>query len=80
MTGKRAPDWPRLMTKTTLAMYLDITPAEVEKEVVAGRLPMPVRIGSRDHWSRTAVDASVDHISGERVNDWRAGQPLYAGR
>ncbi len=80
MTARRAPDWPRLMTKTTLALYLDITPSEVEKEVVAGRLPMPVRVGSRDHWSRTAVDASVEQIAGERIADWRSAQPLYAQR
>jgi hypothetical protein len=65
------------MKKATLALYLDITPAEVEKEVIAGRLPMPVRVGSGDHWSRTAVDSMVETLTGERVADWRSEQTLY---
>lgn len=74
---KHIPDWPRLMTRATLARYLDITPAEVEKEIASGRLPLPVRVGSRDHWSRAAVDASVERIMGEQIADWRSEQPLY---
>lgn len=75
---KILPDWPRMMSKATLARYLDITPTEVEREVMRGRLPMPVRVGSREHWSRTAVDAFVERLTGERNDDWRHAQPLYA--
>lgn len=74
------PDWPRMMRKVTLARYLDITPSEVEKEVVAGRLPMPVKMGSADHWSRAAVDSMIERIAGESLDDWRKDQPLYARR
>lgn len=74
---KHIPDWPRLMSKATLARYLDITPTELEREVMQGRLPMPVKVGSRDHWSRSAVDASVEALTGERLDDWRKDQPLY---
>ncbi|GLT02275.1 hypothetical protein GCM10007897_36810 [Sphingobium jiangsuense] len=74
---KHIPDWPRLMSKATLARYLDITPTELEREVMQGRLPMPVKVGSRDHWSRSAVDASVETLTGERLDDWRKDQPLY---
>ena len=77
---RQIPDWPRLMRKATLACYLDISPSEVEKEVIAGHLPMPVRFGSSDHWSRTAVDSMVEQITGEGLDDWRRDQPLYAGR
>ena len=72
------PDWPRMMKKATLARYLDISPSEVEKEVTAGRLPLPIRIGSTDHWSRAAVDSMVERITGEALDDWRREQPLYA--
>jgi len=75
---RQIPDWPRLMKKATLARYLDISPSEVEKEVCAGRLPMPVRIGSSEHWSRAAVDSMVERMAGEGLDDWRSSQPLYA--
>jgi len=77
---RQIPDWPRLMKKATLARYLDISPSEVEKEVCAGRLPMPVRIGSAEHWSRVAVDSMVEAIAGDKTDDWRQEQPWYAGR
>ena len=74
------PDWPRMMRKATLAHYLDITPSEVEKEVIAGTLPLPVKIGSADHWSRAAVDSMIERLTGEALDDWRGKQPLYANR
>lgn len=75
---RQIPDWPRLMRKTTLARYLDMSASDVEREVAAGRLPMPIRIGRADHWSRNAVDSMVERITGEGLDDWRASQPLYA--
>jgi hypothetical protein len=72
------PDWPRMMKKATLARYLDMTPTEVEKEVSAGRLPMPIRMGSSDHWSRISVDSMIERMAGESLDDWRSAQPLYA--
>ena len=77
---KHIPDWPRLMKKATLARYLDITPTEVEREVAAGRLPFPIKLGSSDHWSRAAVDGMIETIAGENLDDWRKDQPLYAQR
>lgn len=75
---KRLPDWPRLMKKATLAAYLDMSSVDIEREMIAGRLPMPIDIGGVPHWSRTAVDASIENITGEsELDDWRKGQPLY---
>jgi len=74
---RRIPDWPRMMKRATVAAYLDITPTELEREIAAGRLPMPVKVGNTDHWSRAAIDASVESLAGESVDDWRKGQPLY---
>ena len=74
---RKLPDWPRLMKKATLAAYLDMTGTDIEREVIAGRLPQPVDIGGTLHWSRVAVDASIENLTGEAVDDWRKGQPLY---
>ena len=74
----RAPDWPRMMKKATLAAYLDMGGADIEREVMAGRLPHPISIGGAPHWSRAAVDASIESLTGESAHDdWRKGQPLY---
>ncbi|MBO9579873.1 MAG: hypothetical protein J7498_03185 [Sphingobium sp.] len=66
------------MRKATLARYLDMAPSDIEREVAAGRLPLPVKIGRAEHWSRSAVDSMVEVITGEAIDDWRASQPLYA--
>jgi hypothetical protein len=67
-----------MMTRARAAHYCDLSEAEFEREVIAGRLPVPVRFGNRDHWSRVALDDSLSRIAGESIgNDWRKEQPLY---
>jgi hypothetical protein len=59
------PTWPGMMKRKTAAAYCDMTEAAFEREVFAGRLPMPVMFGGRDHWRKEAIDRALDHITGE---------------
>jgi hypothetical protein len=72
-----APDWPRMMRRSTAAAYCDMTSVEFEREVAAGRLPCPAVVGGSERWSRTQIDEALDRMTGEGVPDWRASQPLY---
>lgn len=69
---------PRMMRRSTAAAYLDLSAADFEREVAAGRLPMPVRFGSGEHWSREAIDQAVSKLTGEKVASWRDKARLYA--
>jgi hypothetical protein len=74
------PDWPRMMKRGTAARYLDLTPAELDREVAAGRLPHPVMLGKDEHWSRATLDERLAQLTGEGSgNDWRSSQAAYAG-
>lgn len=72
-----APDWPRLMKRSTASRYCDLAPAKFTAEVAAGRLPLPVRIGGEDHWDRAAIDEDISRLSGH-ASDWRKDQPGLA--
>lgn len=72
-----APYWPRMLKKTKAAAYCDLTRPAFEAEVMAGRLPLPVKLGGEDHWDREAIDEDLSRISG-RVDDWRKDQPGLA--
>lgn len=72
-----ARDWPTMMRRVTAAQYLDLSAAELEREVNAGRLPMPVKLGNTDHWSRTQLDEHLRRITGDGADDWRKASPLY---
>ncbi|MDT9598547.1 helix-turn-helix transcriptional regulator [Sphingosinicella rhizophila] len=74
------PSWPRVMRRATAAAYLDMSIAEFERGVALGTLPMPVKIVSRERWSRTAIDAALERLEGgPPLDDWRARSPLYSG-
>lgn len=73
-----APDWPRMLRRTTAAAYCDLSVASFEREVGEGRLPPGVMFGGQLHWSRSAIDEALERISGESVPDWRASAGLYA--
>ncbi|MFD1104187.1 helix-turn-helix transcriptional regulator [Sphingobium olei] len=78
--GRLAPFWPRMMKRGTACAYLDLSAAELEREIAAGRLPHPVMLGNAEHWSRSELDEYVDRLTGVRAaNDWRKGSPLYNG-
>lgn len=57
-------DWPRMMRKATAARYCDLSEAAFEREINAGRLPCPVKLGNREHWCRNALDKALDRITG----------------
>ncbi|MET0439147.1 MAG: hypothetical protein ABW043_16805 [Devosia sp.] len=67
-----------MMKKGTAAAYCDLTPTEFEREVIAGKLPLPVPLGNHEHWSRAALDDYLAELAGEARHDWRKDQPLYA--
>ena len=71
------PDWPRMMKRATAAAYLDLSEAAFEREVMDGVVPMPVKLGGREHWCRLAIDAAMDRLTGDHIPDWRASSPLY---
>lgn len=55
---------PLTMRRKTAAAYLDMSEDSFIKEVSAGRLPMPFKIGGTDHWRRDAIDAAIAHLTG----------------
>lgn len=74
MSRAGVPDWPRLMKRATAAAYCDMTVAEFEREVAAGRLPSPTALGGLERWSRIEIDEITER---DRLPDWRRCQPLY---
>jgi hypothetical protein len=72
------PDWPAMMTRPMAALYCDMSPAEFESEVVAQRLPLPIRLGGKERWHRRALDETLERLAGSGAPDWRAGCKLYA--
>lgn len=73
--GRIIAAWPALMKRKTAAEYLDMSEAAFEREMLAGRLPMPVVVGGREHWRRDAIDKALDLLSGSTVQD--SGEPEY---
>jgi hypothetical protein len=68
-----------MMRRATAARYLDLTAAEFDREVAAGKLPMPIKLGKDEHWSRIALDERLAEMSGQHVQtDWRKNQKAYA--
>lgn len=75
---KHIPDWPRAMKRATAAAYCDMSVASFDKEVALGRLPGPVMLGGLHHWSRRAIDESLERLAGDTAPDWREQVPMYA--
>jgi hypothetical protein len=78
MASRPVHAWPRMMRRPTAAAYCDLSEAGLEREVAAGRLPLPVKLDGKDHWSRVTLDEYLARLAGESSGDWRKGQPLYA--
>ena len=65
--------WPGFMLKTTLAKYLQVCPATITNELLLGRLPEPITLGGRDHWSKEEVDAMLRRrVAGVVEEDFEA--------
>lgn len=71
------PHWPGMMKRATAARYCELTAAEFEREVADGRLPLPVKLGNHEHWSKLQLDQALAALTGEAQRDWRIGSPLY---
>ena len=71
-----------MMKRRTAAAYLDLSIAELEREIVSGRLPHPVMLGNSLHWSRAEIDAYVERLTGVEsgADDWRSKTKLYQTR
>lgn len=74
---KHIPTWPRMMKRATAAAYCDLTAAEFEREVASGRLPLPIMLGSSEHWSSVAIDEHLNRLTGDSRPDWRSKAKLY---
>jgi predicted DNA-binding transcriptional regulator AlpA len=68
-----------MMKRATVCAYLDLSPAELEREIIAGRLPAPVTFGNLPHWSQAEIDAYLERLTGEAeaTSDWRKKVKLY---
>lgn len=71
------PYWPAMLKRAKAAAYCDLSEAEFEREVAGGRLPMPVKLGNSEHWSRVAIDEKLAILTGDDEDDWRKRSPLY---
>lgn len=65
-----APYWPMMMKRPLAARYCDLSPAEFEREVNEGRLPVPVKLGKSEHWSRRKLDEALEALHGDEPNVW----------
>lgn len=78
--GAHRHPWPRMMKRATACAYLDLSAAELEREIAGGRLPHPVMLGNGLHWSQVELDDYVERLTGaHKANDWRKASPLYNG-
>lgn len=57
--------WPRSMKRKTAAEYVDMSESAFTAEVLAGRLPSPIMLGGREHWSQLALDRALAMLTGE---------------
>lgn len=71
MMGQAFPHWPAMMKRPLAARYCDLSAAEFEREVNAGRLPNPIMLGNSEHWSRRKLDEALDALHGG-TGDWRS--------
>lgn len=69
--------WPRMMRRATASLYCDLSITEFEREVIAGRLPQPIKFGNSEHWSQVAIDEMLNRLTGDTAPDWRQNSPLY---
>ncbi|WP_370308281.1 helix-turn-helix transcriptional regulator [Sphingobium abikonense] len=69
-----------MMKRATACQYVELSAAELEREIAAGRLPHPVMLGNVVHWSRAEIDAYLERLTENEAaaTDWRSGTKLYA--
>jgi len=69
--------WPRAMKRATAAAYCDLSPAEFDKAVASGTLPLGFGLGRSLHWSQVELDEHLDRLTGDAIPHWRELSPLY---
>lgn len=73
--------WPEMMARKTAAEYCDLSVAAFEREVSAGRLPIGLTFGGREHWRKSALDKALDVLTGDAsVPTYRQKLHERAGR
>lgn len=72
------PGWPALMSRTTASRYCDMSPAEFERDINAGRLPVPCKRDEGERWAKCDLDEAIDRMRGGSAPDWRAQSKLHA--
>jgi hypothetical protein len=75
--GMSAPYWPAMMKRATAARYCELTVPEFEREVAAATLPLPVKLGNHDHWSRVGLDKALALVIKAKLEAVEAGISLF---
>ena len=78
--AREYPYPPRMMTRARAAHYCDLSEAEFEREVAGGRLPLPLTLGKKPHWSRKDLDDYLDRLADGETDDWRRTSNFYRKR
>lgn len=65
---------PRMLLRTEAAKYCGLSVPAFEREIAAGRLPLPVMLGKKEHWCIKALDKALDALTGQ------GDQPDYRKR
>lgn len=60
----------RMLLRKDAAAYCGISVPSLEREILAGRLPMPVKLGGRDHWCVKALDKALDRLTQGETPDY----------
>jgi excisionase family DNA binding protein len=62
---------PRGLSRTEAATYIGVSPSYFDQMVKDGRMPQPIRIGSRVVWDKWEIDEAFDALRGEpKSNSW----------
>lgn len=80
MTSAARPSSPiaapfkRGLSRVEAAGYVGVSPTTFDKQVLAGEMPGPKRVGTRKIWDVRALDLAFDALPGEdsapETNDW----------
>lgn len=56
---------PRMLLQREAARYCGLSVPAFEREIAAGRLPLPVMLGKKEHWCIKALDKALDALTGQ---------------
>jgi excisionase family DNA binding protein len=62
---------PRGLSRTEAASYIGVSPSYFDQMVKDGRMPQPIRVGSRVLWDRRELDEAFDALKDKpQSNPW----------